>query len=121
MTLSYAENNFGFEPSKYGLTEEEAKDIAVVFSRYDQNEDGVLQTSELGNLVYVPLLDLAIWYWECVRRELGTELDSDELEAAMKLLDTDSSGVIEFEEFVDWWVNKVRNAASLEEWSFICN
>lgn len=29
------------------------------------------------------------------------------MNAAMKVLDTDSSGVIEFEEFVDWWVNKV--------------
>ena len=30
-----------------------------------------------------------------------------ELTAAMKLLDKRGSGYIEFDEFVDWWVNKV--------------
>ena len=51
LTLSHAENNYGFKPEKYGLSEKEATSIAVVFSRYDANDDGVLQTSELGNLV----------------------------------------------------------------------
>lgn len=55
LTLSHAENNYGFKPEKYGLSEKEATNIAVVFSRYDQNEDGVLQTSELGSLVYLTL------------------------------------------------------------------
>jgi len=92
LTLSHAENNYGFKPEKYGLSEKEATNIAVIFSRYDQNDDGVLQTSELGNLA----------------TELGTPLEEEELNAAMKVIDTDSSGVIEFEEFVDWWVNKVK-------------
>lgn len=28
----------------------------------------------------------------------------------MKIIDSDGSGVIEFDEFVDWWVNKVSAA-----------
>lgn len=50
LTLSHAEKEFGFQPEKYNLTEAEAAKVAVVFSRYDQNEDGVLQISEIGNL-----------------------------------------------------------------------
>lgn len=38
---------------------------------------------------------------------LGQTLTDNELGAAMKIVDTDNSGVIEFDEFVDWWVNKV--------------
>ena len=34
-------------------------------------------------------------------------LDENELTAAMKLLDKRGSGYVEFDEFVDWWVNKV--------------
>ena len=52
LTLSHAENNYGFQPEKYGLTVKEATNIAVVFSRYDENEDGVLQISEIGKLAY---------------------------------------------------------------------
>ena len=44
---------------------------------------------------------------------LGTPLEEEELNAAMKILDTDESGVIEFDEFVDWWVNKVIKLISL--------
>ena len=44
---------------------------------------------------------------------LGTPLEEEELTAAMKILDTDESGVIEFYEFVDWWVNKVVNLLPL--------
>eukprot|EP00210_Caulerpa_lentillifera_P003827 g3655.t1 len=92
LTLSHAEKNYGFKPEKYNLTESEAAKVAVVFSRYDQNDDGVLQITEIGNLC----------------EELGTKLEDEKLEAAMKMLDTDESGVIEFDEFVDWWVNKVK-------------
>lgn len=38
---------------------------------------------------------------------LGQSLSADELETAMKIIDSDGSGVIEFDEFVEWWVNKV--------------
>lgn len=53
LTLSRAEDKYGFSPGKYNLTEEEAMDIAVVFARYDENDDGVLQMSEFSNLWYL--------------------------------------------------------------------
>ena len=41
------------------------------------------------------------------RSQQSINLDENELSAAMKLLDKRGSGYIEFDEFVDWWVNKV--------------
>lgn len=41
---------YGFQPDKYGLSEAQAADIAGVFSRYDTNEDGRLEQSELRQL-----------------------------------------------------------------------
>ena len=41
------------------------------------------------------------------RSQQNINLDDAELTAAMKLLDKRGSGYIEFDEFVDWWVNKV--------------
>jgi hypothetical protein len=50
LTLQRAEEVYGFVPEKYGLTEAEAADIAMVFSRFDVNEDGQLEQSELRSL-----------------------------------------------------------------------
>jgi hypothetical protein len=50
LALQRAEEQFGFAPDKYGLTEAEAANIAGVFDRYDTNEDGKLEQSELRNL-----------------------------------------------------------------------
>lgn len=50
LTLQRAEEVYGFEPAKYGLSEAEAADIAGVFSRFDTNEDGRLEQSELRQL-----------------------------------------------------------------------
>ncbi len=41
---------FGFDPAAYGLSEEEAARIAMVFSRFDGNDDGLLEMSELRNI-----------------------------------------------------------------------
>ena len=40
---------------------------------------------------------------------LGGNLNDDELEEAIRLLDTNRNQLIEFVEFVDFWVNKVRS------------
>lgn len=50
LTLQRAEEVYGFEPEKYGLSEAQAADIAGVFSRFDTNEDGRLEQSELRQL-----------------------------------------------------------------------
>lgn len=53
LTLQRAEEVYGFQPDKFGLTEAEAADIAGVFARFDVNEDGQLEQSELRNLWWV--------------------------------------------------------------------
>jgi Ca2+-binding EF-hand superfamily protein len=35
-------------------------------------------------------------------------LSEDELKEAIKLLDLNKSGYIEFPEFVSWWVNEIK-------------
>lgn len=40
--------------------------------------------------------------------EEGYNLDDAEVKAAIKILDKDGDGLINFPEFVDWWVNKVK-------------
>jgi hypothetical protein len=50
LTLQRAEEMYGFEPAKFGLSEAQAADIAGVFSRFDTNEDGRLEQSELRRL-----------------------------------------------------------------------
>jgi hypothetical protein len=50
LTLQRAEEVYGFVPEQYGLTEAEAADIAGVFVRFDMNEDGQLEASELRRL-----------------------------------------------------------------------
>ena len=37
----------------------------------------------------------------------GQRLDDNEVKAAIKLLDKNNDGFIEFDEFVSWWQNKV--------------
>ncbi|GMH36730.1 hypothetical protein BSKO_04603 [Bryopsis sp. KO-2023] len=92
LVLVRAKEDFGFDPKAFNLSDDEATQIALQFCQYDLNDDGVLETRELGNL--------------CAA--LGQTLTDDEVKAAMEIVDTDKSGVIEFDEFVDWWVNKVN-------------
>jgi hypothetical protein len=90
LTLQRAQQVFGFKPEKYGLSEREAADIAMVFSRYDVNDDGKLQCSELRSL--------------CSR--LGQDLSGPEVEQAVRMLDKSNSGVVEFNAFVEWWTRR---------------
>lgn len=46
-------------------------------------------------------------FYDLCRSQQNVKLDESELTAAMKLLDKRGSGYVEFDEFVDWWVNKV--------------
>ena len=50
LTLQKAEKK-GFKAEKYGLTADQAADYAVVFSKYDTNDDMVLEASEIGSLL----------------------------------------------------------------------
>lgn len=92
LTLSKARDAYGFEPQKYGLSDKDAAEIAAIFSKYDVNDDMRLEELELRRLA----------------TQQNVSLNEDELTAAMKLLDKRGSGYVEFDEFVDWWVNKVE-------------
>ena len=50
LTLSKAEAA-GFKAENYGLTGEQAGKIAAVFSKYDTNDDFVLSTFEINELL----------------------------------------------------------------------
>eukprot|EP01026_Neomeris_dumetosa_P076036 TRINITY_DN811_c0_g1_i7.p1 TRINITY_DN811_c0_g1~~TRINITY_DN811_c0_g1_i7.p1 ORF type:complete len:401 (-),score=83.09 TRINITY_DN811_c0_g1_i7:339-1541(-) len=101
LTLIKAKENLGFKSEDYQVTDEQAGEIALVFAKYDTNEDYRLELSELKSLV----------------QDLGKELSNEELEAAIEILDKRKSGFIEFDEFVSWWVNSVQSqpAAASEE------
>jgi len=92
LTLSKAKETYGFKPEKYNLTEKDAAEIAAIFSKYDLNDDMRLEELELRRLA----------------SQQNVNLDESELTAAMKLLDKRGSGYVEFDEFVDWWVNEVE-------------
>lgn len=90
--VSKAEKEQSFDPAKYGLSAEETNRIALSFASLDLNDDGVLEMSELRQLC----------------DKLGGNLSDDELEEAIRLLDTNRNQLIDFVEFVDFWVNKVN-------------
>eukprot|EP00884_Botryococcus_braunii_P007804 jgi/Botrbrau1/17024/Bobra.49_2s0080.1 len=96
LTLSKAEKK-GFKPEDYGLSANDAGSIAAVFSRFDANDDMVLQEEEVKRLFV----------------EEGYNLDDAEVKAAIKILDKDGDGLINFPEFVDWWVNKIKPEATV--------
>lgn len=50
LTLQKAEQK-GFSREKYNLSSDEAGDIATVFSRYDTNDDMVLEQREVNDLL----------------------------------------------------------------------
>lgn len=50
LTLQKAEEK-GFSPDKYGLTPDQAADLAVIFTKYDINDDMVLEPSEVRKLL----------------------------------------------------------------------
>lgn len=41
---------YGFEASKYGITDSQAADIATVFSAFDADDNGVLSLDEFQRL-----------------------------------------------------------------------
>ncbi|KAI8113161.1 hypothetical protein M9435_003166 [Picochlorum sp. BPE23] len=91
LALSKAENAFGFDAEKYGLTEKEAADIAGIFSKYDLNDDGVISRDEFRKL--------------CA--DFSPEIESAaEVDAAIRLIDTNKDGSIDLSEFIRWWQRK---------------
>lgn len=81
------------------MTEAEAVRIAKVFIKYDRDGNGRLDPGELRALT----------------RDLGQELSEAEVAVAMKYLDEDDNGTIEFNELVAW-VTGVRAVPQGSTW-----
>eukprot|EP00188_Purpureofilum_apyrenoidigerum_P003737 Plantae.Rhodophyta-Purpureofilum_apyrenoidigerum.ctg39791.p1 GENE.Plantae.Rhodophyta-Purpureofilum_apyrenoidigerum.ctg39791~~Plantae.Rhodophyta-Purpureofilum_apyrenoidigerum.ctg39791.p1 ORF type:complete len:160 (+),score=49.14 Plantae.Rhodophyta-Purpureofilum_apyrenoidigerum.ctg39791:112-591(+) len=62
--------------------------VITIFKTYDKNNSKGLDVSELRSLAY----------------DLGYRLSDEELDLAIKILDRDGSGEIEFDEFYRYWL-----------------
>lgn len=71
------------------------------FDKFDKDKSGFIDAAELRSLITA----------------LGADFSDDEIAEAINEIDTDSSGVIESDEFVIWWTNRAQanrnNATSL--------
>mmetsp|Transcript_17365 Transcript_17365/g.51954 ORF Transcript_17365/g.51954 Transcript_17365/m.51954 type:complete len:83 (+) Transcript_17365:504-752(+) len=74
------------------MSYEDAGVIAKLFSRFDRNDDGKLDLSEIKALA----------------RDLEQELSDDDVKEAFKVLDVDNSRAIEFPEFVKLYQDKIQ-------------
>ncbi|KAL4522242.1 hypothetical protein Ndes2437B_g07978 [Nannochloris sp. 'desiccata'] len=92
LTLQRAQSTYGFNATEFGITDEEAAAIAVIFGKFDLNDDGVLSEDEFRKLCnqFAPELNTA-----------------EEVKAALAKIDTNKDGSIQFTEFVRFWTKQV--------------
>lgn len=86
----------GFDAAALGISPSEAADIAAEFAFADSNDDGRVDIVEFRR----------------VATKLVPNLTQDEAEAAMAMLDTNGDGVIDFQEFVSWWVSSLGKTSA---------
>ncbi|KIZ07676.1 hypothetical protein MNEG_0268 [Monoraphidium neglectum] len=86
LTLSRSEKQ-GFDASKLGMSQSEASDLALKFATYDINDDSRLDASEVRSMA----------------GQLGIDLSPEEANAALKAMDRNSDGLIEFSEWAEWY------------------
>jgi calmodulin len=81
------------------LTEEQIAEFLEAFSLFDKDGDGQIITKELG----------------VVMRSLGQNPTEAELQDMIGEVDTDESGTIDFEEFLEMMARKMKDTDSEEE------
>ncbi|XP_061171967.1 uncharacterized protein LOC133181492 [Saccostrea echinata] len=81
------------------LSEEQIKEFRVAFSLFDKDNDGSINTKELG----------------IVMRSLGQNPSVTELRAMVDEVDLDGNGVIDFEEFLEMIVKEMKKTDTEEE------
>ena len=90
LTIQKAEKDYGFDPSKHDIPGAKMMMLAANFARFDANDDGALELSEVQQ----------------VFNAVGAgDMSREEAQAAIDLLDARGSGLIEFDEFVQWYSN----------------
>jgi len=84
----------GDEVEEVGLKMGEARVplSKIVFDKYDKDKTGSISVKEFGHM--------------CM--ELGTELSPEQLETAVRVMDKDGNGTIEYNEFAPWWQKEER-------------
>lgn len=64
--------------------------LREIFQQFDSNGDGVIERSEFATLLAA----------------LESDLQGDEIDIALAELDRNANGVIEFQEFLNWWAEQ---------------
>ena len=64
-------------------------ELARIFARFDMNKDDHIDENELGLLL----------------RALGEDIPKENLSLHFEIIDTDGDGIVDFREFVDWWLD----------------
>lgn len=82
-----------------GLTEEQIAEFQEAFNLFDKDKDGTITTQELGT----------------VMKSLGQYPTENELRDLISEVDTDSNGVIDFQEFLSMMSRRMRDPDSEEE------
>ena len=81
------------------LQEEKVTECKEVFDLFDKDKDGSITTKELGD----------------VMRALGANPTQAELQEMINEVDQDGSGKIEFKEFLDLFVKKIKDPDTEED------
>lgn len=74
------------------IPEEELAEIREIFTHYDQDDNNVIDRSEFGALM----------------RALDEMISDDEIAAGLAILDDNRNGVIDYDEFIEWWADRYR-------------
>ena len=81
------------------LSEKQVGEIKEIFSFFDKNSDGCITAKEIGE----------------VMRSLGATPTEAEIEAIVKQIDTDGSGIIDFPAFLTMMAKTMKEKDSEEE------
>lgn len=66
---------------------EDLNRLKGVFDKFDKDRNHAIDKQEFAKFL----------------EAIGRDMTADEIDYAFKEIDEDNSGVIEFDEFVDWW------------------
>ena len=76
-----------YKVSKDKYNELKASKVEPLFKKYDKDGSGAIDKDELDGLC----------------KDLGVPLDEEQLKAALEDLDINKDGVVDLNEFCDWW------------------
>ena len=94
-----AKEKFGFVPSNYGISEQEAMRIASLFSEHDKDGTGELDGDKLKVLL----------------SSMGHDVTDMDCNIALRMLDKEEDGVVSLNDFVEWYVKGISVPAYVIE------